>query len=222
VLEESHVRTTRALTAGTALAGLALALQACATPPSTPAASSPEASAAGSSSPVPVASEGSAGGATPEETGTANTPVLEGKRKILIHISEEDKDWDATYEGPVAIGDGTGDGATFKIVPAAKAKGSYLIEALRPREEGGRWCVMGDTRDEPVSLGTVKCAENDTTLFKISATGEKDDKGRPTYLITNERYGAVQVKNDGSALYIQELGDGGARGTYSFVDRGAV
>jgi hypothetical protein len=214
------VRPYRVLATGAALAGLTLTLAAC----SSSTGGTPAPAAAESSTPAsPATSEPAA------ETGTGSAPaqsaetydqILAGKRKVLIHIAEDDKDWSATYEGPIAIGTGTDDGALFRIAPAGKDQ--FLIEALRPREEGGRWCANGDTADEPVSLGTVECAENDTTLFKITKTGKKDDKGRATHRITSERFGTVQVKNDGSALYIQEVGDGGSRGTFSFVDRGAV
>ncbi len=116
--------------------------------------------------------------------------------------------------------DGTDDGALFRLVPAGDGK--HLIEALRAREEGGRWCVNADTREEPTGIGTIACAETEDTLFTVTATGDSDDRGRPTHTITSEQHGALQVRNDGSALYLQELGDGGGRGTYSFVDRGAV
>ncbi|MBM2614183.1 hypothetical protein JIG36_01260 [Actinoplanes sp. LDG1-06] len=209
------MRTTPVLTTA-ALAGIALSLTACSAAEESPSAGTTSNAAADttvSSAPTPAAEPTSAAVAPVED-------ILAGERQTLIHISEDDKDWSATYEGPIAIGDGTDDGARFRLVPA---KGDqYLIEALRAREEGGRWCVRADTRDEPVSVGTVKCAENETTLFRITPTGEKDDKGRPTHVISNEKYGAVQVRNDGSALYIQELGDGGGRGNYSFVDRGPV
>ncbi|MCO8277051.1 hypothetical protein M1L60_41380 [Actinoplanes sp. TRM 88003] len=203
------------------LTGLALGLSACSTPtPSpTPVAAAPTSSAASPASSSPGAT------ATTETTKVdpvaATKQILAGERQALIHITEDDKDWSATYEGPIAIGPGTDDGARFRLVPSG-GDGLFLIEALRAREEGGRWCVNADTRDEPVSLGTVKCAENEKTLFRVSATGKKDDQGRPTHWINNEKYGTVQVKNDGSALYIQEVGDGGSRGTFSFVDRGAV
>ncbi|MET0425975.1 MAG: hypothetical protein ABW046_19045 [Actinoplanes sp.] len=209
------MRSVRALATGAALAGLALTLPACTAADESPAAGPTSAAATSAATAVPSATEGSA---PPDEE--ANAKILAGERKTLIHIAEDDKDWSATYEGPIAIGDGTDDGALFRIVPAAGDQ--YLIEALRAREEGGRWCLQADADDEPVSLGTVKCAENETTLFSITPTGQADDKGRPTHRITHQRYGTVQVKNDGSALYIQEVGDGGSRGSYSFVDRGAV
>jgi hypothetical protein len=232
-----------ALPTGVALAGLALALSACGAPGDSassgtpaPAGSGSSAGAAsqiGSSAQAPDDSSaqapggsssrgpgGAAAGSTRVDPVASTKQILAGKRQALIHIVEDDKDWSATYEGPIAIGTGTDDGARFRIIPSGK--GRFLIEALRAREEGGRWCVNADTRDEPVSLGTVKCAANENTLFRISPTGKSDAKGRPTHDIINEKFGAVQVRNDGSALYIQEVGDGGTRGTYSFVDRGAV
>lgn len=207
------MRTSRVFTAG---AVLALTLSGCTSGGAAPAGTPSNAAAGTSSAAAPE----------PEATGSAAAEesydqILAGERQALIHIAEDDKDWSATYEGPITIGSGTDDGSRFRLLPA-DADGQFMIEALRAREEGGRWCVMADERDEPVSLGTVKCAEGETTLFKVTATGEQDDKGRPTHLITHEKFGTVQVRNDGSALYIQEVGDGGSRGTFSFVDRGAV
>lgn len=212
-----------ALTTGLVLTGLALAVSACSTtaqvPPTGGVPSSVDAPAAPQET-LPSEPDGGTESGAAVDAGAATKQILAGKRQALIHITEDDKDWSATYEGPIAIGSGTDDGARFRIVPAGG--GQVLIEALRAREEGGRWCVNADSRDEPVSLGTVTCTENASTLFKIVPTGEKDEKGRPTHSIINEKFGAVQVKNDGSALYIQEVGDGGTRGTYSFVDRGAL
>ncbi len=181
-----------------------------------PGASQADAAQDGTSRTSSPASKTGAGADTdPVE---AAKQFLAGKRQALIHIAEDNKDWSATYEGAIAIGGGTDDGARFRVIPSGKDK--VMIEALRAREEGGRWCVHADSRDEPVSLGTVKCAANENTLFRITATGKSDAKGRPTYRILNDKYGTVQVRNDGSALYIQEVGDGGSRGTFSFVDRG--
>ncbi|GLY03941.1 hypothetical protein [Actinoplanes sp. NBRC 101535] len=212
------MRSIRAISLGTVLV---LGLPAC--------SSSTEPAASGTSTPSEAAATAtteSTGESTSSPEATTSTEaasaddVLAGKRKVLIHIAEDDKDWSASYEGPVEIGDGTDDGALWKIVPAAGDK--YLIEALRPREEGGRWCVKADDTTEPVSLGTTRCAENADTLFSVVALDEKDDKGRATYSFTHEKHGTVQVRNDGSALYIQQVGDGGARGSYSLVDRGEI
>ncbi|AVT37703.1 hypothetical protein [Plantactinospora sp. BB1] len=203
---------------GIALAAVALTTQGC--------APSSDATSPGTSSPVPAETSTTApstsarSGGSPSGETDHYDEILAGDRKVLIHIAEDDKDWSATYEGPISIGGGTDDGALFRIVPASG--GSHLLEALRPREEGGRWCVYGDTRKKPVSLSTKTCAEDETTLFKVTKADGTDDQGRVTHHLTNERFGAVQVKNDGSALYIQEVGDGGTRGTYSFVDRGPI
>nr|WP_221382326.1 hypothetical protein [Actinoplanes polyasparticus] len=212
------MRRSATLATGAALTGLALVLSACSTP------SPAQAPAGVASTPSATAPETTSPPSAPDDTrvdpAAATKQILGGKRQALIHITEDDKDWSASYEGPITIGSGTDDGARFRLIPAGN--GQFLIEALRAREEGGRWCVNADTGDEPVSLGTVKCAENENTLFRISATGKSDDKGRPTHWINSEKFGTVQVRNDGSALYIQEVGDGGSRGTFSFVDRGAL
>lgn len=221
------MRRTLASTTGAALASLALALSACSSPSDSTSSGTPtpagvEATAQATSAPAEgtAAGNGETGKPSRVDPVAATKEVLAGKRQALIHIAEEDKDWSATYEGPITIGPGTDDGARFRIIPSGNDQ--FLIEALRAREEGGRWCVTADNGDDSEKLGTVKCAENANTLFRISATGEKDGKGRPTHRISNEKFGTVQVKNDGSDLYIQNVGDGGSRGTYSFVDRGAL
>ncbi|MDW5328323.1 hypothetical protein [Plantactinospora sp. KLBMP9567] len=212
-MEVEVVPSSRALATGIALAAVTLTTQGCA----------PSGDTISSGTSSPVATETSAAGPSgrsPSGDTDHYDEILAGDRKVLIHIAGDDKDWSATYEGPIAIGDGTDDGALFRIVPTPD--GRHLLETLRAREEGGRCCVYGDTRTEPVRLSTKTCAEDETTLFKVTKADGTDDQGRFTHHLTNEKFGAVQVKNDGSALYIQEVGDGGTRGTYSFVDRGPI
>jgi hypothetical protein len=60
------------------------------------------------------------------------------------------------------------------------------------------------------------------TLFSIDATGEKDDKGRPTYTIYNDAHGFVQWWQEKSEVYVEQTGDGPPGATFSFVDRGPL
>ena len=58
--------------------------------------------------------------------------------------------------------------------------------------------TTADNGDDSEKLGTVKCAENANTLFRISATGEKDGKGRHPW---DERYvGEVLCAGDGGCI----------------------
>ncbi|GAB7036732.1 MULTISPECIES: hypothetical protein [Catenuloplanes] len=146
--------------------------------------------------------------------------IKAGDRKILLHLAEPDRDLSATYEGPVTTGDGTDDGALFRLLPVVD--GQYLIEALRPREEGGRWCVVVDDRATPRTLGTAECAEDQRSRFALTETGASDDKGRPTHHLVNDVYGAVQYSGERQSLYVEEVGDAPIAGSFSLVDRGAV
>ncbi|MDP9793785.1 hypothetical protein J2S43_002297 [Catenuloplanes nepalensis] len=173
---------------------------------------------AGGAEPAP-----SGGTASPSESAEAGQgagldAIKAGDRKILIHLAEADRDLSATYEGPVTTGDGTDDGALFRLLPVVD--GQYMIEALRPREEGGRWCVVVDDRANPRTLATAECAEEQRSRFALTETGGSDDKGRPTHHLTNDAYGAVQYSGERQALYVEEVGDAPIAGTFSLVDRG--
>lgn len=213
-------RMTRTVLAGAALGGLLLSQQACtaagdggapATTGSGPAATP------GTTGTTPAAAEGGSGG---EQTSAASQKeILAGERQVLIHLAEEDKDLSATFEGPITTGPGTDDGAKFRLVPSGKA---YLIETLRPVEFEGRFCVVVKTGGERASLSTADCKAGDTTLFLITPTGDKDEKGRATYHLKNDKHGFVQWSDNDQSLYVQQVGDAAVQGSFSFVDRGAA
>ncbi|MEV7626913.1 hypothetical protein [Actinoplanes sp. NPDC089786] len=202
----------RRVVAGLTLAALLPAGQGCGTAapleaPGSPAPSAATAPSAASPSPSPTAA--------PDPKLAA---ILAGKRKIIIHLIPADRDLSATYEGPIATGDGTDDGALFRILPAKN--GRHLVEALRAREEGGRWCAAVQTEDNLTTLTTVECQEAAETTFTIEATGAVDDKKRPAHRIVNDDYGTVRWKPAGQVLFLDKAGDSPA--TFSFVDRGAA
>lgn len=202
----------RTVAAGPALAALLLVVQGCgtATPGGAPASGGP------SFAPTPSGDPPSTAAAA--KPGPKVAAILAGKRQIIIHLVPADRDLSATYEGPIAIGDGTDDGARFRILPAKN--GRHLVEALRAREEGGRWCVAVQTENDQATLTTVECQEAAETLFTIEATGKADGKKRPTHRIVNAKYGTLRWKEAGELLYLDQ--DGDAPATFSFVDRGAV
>ncbi|WP_033337833.1 hypothetical protein [Catenuloplanes japonicus] len=193
------------LATGTALL---LTVTACGTGPAEPVAPAPV-------PPPSSAVETPSASVTPstDGEGAGLDEIKAGDRKILIHLAEADKDLSATYEGPIATGDGTDDGALFRLLPVAG--GQFMIEALRPREEGGRWCVIVDDRQARPTLGTELCTEQSKTRFRIEPAGGADDKNRPTHHLVNDEFGAVRY----SAELHVEPGDAYA---FSFVDRGAV
>jgi hypothetical protein len=58
-------------------------------------------------------------------------------------------------------------------------------------------------------------------MFTIVATGDKDDKKRPTYTIYNDKYGSLQFDQQRSKVYVEFAGDAKSD-TFSFVDRGPL
>ncbi|GAB7045964.1 hypothetical protein [Catenuloplanes indicus] len=197
--------------------GAALSLLTACGTATEPVAPVPQPSAA---EPVPSGTVSPAASAPDSEQGAGLDAIKAGDRKILIHLAEPDRDLSATYEGPVTTGDGTDDGALFRLLPVVG--GQYLIEALRPREEGGRWCVVVDDRATPRTLGTAECAEDQRSRFALAETGASDDKGRPTHHLINDVYGAVHHSGERQSLYVEEVGDAPIAGTFSLVDRGAM
>jgi hypothetical protein len=221
-------RTTRLAIVAAAVGGLMLTQQACtaADTGGTPAAggsapvSAPE-PAAGATGSAGTGSEGTSSEGTGSEGGApaSDEAILKGERQVLIHLVEEDKDLSATFEGPITTGPGTDDGAKFRLVPSGDA---YLIETLRPVEFQGRFCVVVKPNTDRATLSTAECQPAEQTLFLIAATGKKDEKGRATYRIKNDRHGFVQWSDSDRSLYVQQVGDAAVQGTFSFVDRGAV
>lgn len=222
-------RPARTLFAATALGGLLLAQQGCTAGSEEPAPATSPAAAAGGTATTGSGDAGSAGaGSEADDAGSAaggeapagdDTAILKGDRQTLIHIAEADKDWSATFEGPIVAGPGTDDGAEFRIVPSGE---KYLIESLRPLEFPGRWCVVVKTEKDPSTLATTECEPTADTLWAITETGKADEKGRATYTFTNEKHGALQYDQGRDSLYVQQLGDAPPTATYSFVDRGAL
>ncbi|MCA2218746.1 hypothetical protein [Jidongwangia harbinensis] len=218
-MSETSRRPVRVLATAAALAAL-LAQSGCSsaeprnTPEaagSSPAAAPPEPSATRSSRP--------AGQGSDVANANLDEAILQGRRQVLIHLVEADRDLSASYEGPITTGPGTDDGARFRLVPEGDA---YLIETLRPVEFEGRFCAVVKTGGERASLSTTECEPSDTTRFLISDTGKTDDKGRPAYHIKNDKHGFVQWSADDRSLYVQQVGDAAVQGSFSFVDRGAA
>jgi len=142
--------------------------------------------------------------------------ILAGKRKVIVHVATAGQDLSATYEGPITTGDGTDDGALFRILPASQ--GRHLVESLRAREEGGRWCAAVQTENDLATLTTVECEEAAETLFTIEPTGATDDKKRPTHRLVNAKYGTLRWSDGDKGLHLDPAG--GSPAALSFVDRG--
>jgi hypothetical protein len=72
------------------------------------------------------------------------------------------------------------------------------------------------------SLYPAACKSSGTTLFYLSPTSQTDEKDRPTYALTNDRYGIVQWNEADREVYIEESGDFPNSIEFSFVDRGSA
>jgi hypothetical protein len=123
------------------------------------------------------------------------------------------------FPDEVVTSDGTGKDALFALVPLGV---EYMIQSQQPTEGEplclGAKVIPGDATE----LVATECAGTKATLFAISETGAKDDKGRPTYTIYNDAHGTLQWRTRKPQVYLQFLGDAETDTTFSFVDRGAL
>ncbi|MGW4945170.1 serine/threonine protein kinase [Actinoplanes sp. NPDC004185] len=185
-----------------------------ATPPDNEAARSPGAAASsaggpGSSSPRVSASPTPAGPAT----------ILAGDRRILIHFVEIDRDLAMPFPDEVVTSGGTGKDSLFALVPMGV---DFLIQSQKPTD-GEPPCLGAKViPGESAELVATECAATKATLFAISETGKKDDKGRPTYTIYNDAHGTLQWRTRKPQVYLEFLGDAETDTTFSFVDRGPL
>ncbi len=152
-----------------------------------------------------------------------NASILRGNRRTLIHIAEIDKDLALDYHWyEVEASDGTGARSQFVLIPMGV---DYLIKSLRGegRADDSETCLgVKVDPDEASTLVAASCTPTQATLFSLSPTGTKDDKGRPTYYLRNESYGFVQWSTERKVVYVQEVGDATPSASFSLVDRGAL
>jgi eukaryotic-like serine/threonine-protein kinase len=145
--------------------------------------------------------------------------VLAGTRRTLLHLAEADKDLALPVGGTAKASDGTKAESVFALEPLGS--GSYLIHSEQPAANGHARClgVREATGGASTLVGT-DCDTERQTVFELVASGRMDDKGRPTYVIRNTHYGAVQFLDRTSTVYVEQ-GEGNAPSTtFSFVDRG--
>ncbi|MBF9127760.1 protein kinase [Plantactinospora sp. S1510] len=183
----------------------------------TPKGASSSGSSTGSPKPSPAGT--SAGSPKPSPVPTGNAAILEGTRRTLIHFVEMDKDLALPLPDQVETSDGTGKDAVFALVPVGV---DYMIKSMQPNY-GAQTClgVKINPSDWATLVGT-ECRPTKATLFSITSTGKRDDKGRPTYTIFNDDEGLVQWSESESEIYVQFPGDAPPNATFSFVDRGPI
>jgi hypothetical protein len=217
---ETRARPRRGLivaAAGTALAVLAgtaigLGLRQQDEPAATTAGQSPDSGSA--PAPVPPSAPASA-------DPYASIPGAD--RRTLIHVAEIDRDLSLDrhwYE--VTASGGTGADALFVLEPAGV---DFVIRSLRSD---------GHPLDDPTCVGVklvpgdgawlqaADCRRSAATLFSLTATGDKDDQGRPTFHLYNEEYGHVQWDVKQKKVSVDQIGEVDPTTSFSFVDRGPL
>jgi hypothetical protein len=132
---------------------------------------------------------------------------------------EIDRDLAMPFPDEVVASDGTGKDALFALLPTGV---DYMIQSVQPTEGEPPCLGVKVIPGGSAELVATECGATKATLFSIDATGEKDDKGRPTYTIYNDAHGFVQWWEEKSEVYVQHTGDGPPGDTFSFVDRGPV
>jgi hypothetical protein len=107
----------------------------------------------------------------------------------------------------------------FRLEPLGPS-GGYLIHRVAPGPGGDERCL--GVRAGPDAASTLVSSDCNTyrqMVFEIVASGRTDDKGRPTYVISNRHYGTVQFSTTKRLVFLGPATDGT---TVSFVDRGAA
>jgi len=149
--------------------------------------------------------------------------ILRGNRRTLIHVAEIDRDLALDrHDYEVTASDGTGVRSQFVLVSVGV---DYMIKSLRSEghSQDPDTCLgVKVIPDKSASLVAADCNPTKATLFQLSATGAKDEKGRPTYRFSNETYGFVQWSSTRKAIFVEEVGDAAPTASFSFVDRGAL
>ena len=165
--------------------------------------------------PSTTATESRAPAPTPADTHAA---ILRGTRRILIHLSEADRDLALDlHDSEVKAGDGTGAKSLFVLVPYGV---DYLVRTLRAGTADETCLGVKIIPDGAASLAPTECAPTSATIFSLSPTGHQDDKGRPTYYLNSDAYGFVQFDPTDRVVFVEEVGDAPPLSTFSLVDRG--
>jgi eukaryotic-like serine/threonine-protein kinase len=157
---------------------------------------------------------------SPSTAPTGVAGVLSGKRRTLLHMAGIDRDLALPQNSPARAGGGTTPESVFVLV---RSGAGYQIRSTVNTLTDKERCLAVEPDDNgPATLVPAACEKNEKTLFHLTATGSTDDKNRPTYTMTSERYGVVQWSEQRRAFYVEEAGDFPASIEFSFVDRGSI
>ena len=230
------VNVRRATKLGVALAGVALALQACSTPtrigtaPSSSAdvPSQPAASSAAPSAPSPSASSSPASSSTvsssprPKPPATTRGAIFEGKRQVWLLPPLTEGTLAVGRDNVVDLSDDFGDRALFALVPTSPGSKKYLIKTAKIQKGGEPLCLsIKSNGSKPLSLVATLCdAGKNDQLFTFTDAG-KNDAGKPTYRI-GASGGIFLSAGSTSGLVVEEVGDGPAPTGFLLPDKGAA
>lgn len=197
-----------------------------ATVPSRAAAS--QAAATGAAAGSTAASAAPTGSRNPASASTRSTDpaagltaIFAGARKTLIYVPRIDRYVTLPLRTDATVSDSTEREAVFTLFPIGGT--TYMLESTTPSTQQQARCVgVNVRRDEPSTLRATECSSRRQMLFEITSTGQADQVGRPTYLITSDFYGEVSWDEDTLRLSVGERDTGTARTAFSFVDHGAV
>ncbi|WP_306205865.1 serine/threonine-protein kinase [Actinoplanes sp. RD1] len=151
---------------------------------------------------------------------TTQEDMLNGDRKILLHLADIDRDLELPVAERAKPGGGTTPESVFTLVPSGV---DHLIRSAVPDYQGAPRC-LGVKLDPQGSASLVEtgCGVTKATLFHLSRNEHLDEQGRPTYAIVNDAYGIVQWNERDREIYVEEAGDGPNDIAFSLVDRGAA
>ncbi|MDG4785203.1 protein kinase [Micromonospora sp. WMMD1102] len=185
-----------------------------------PSPAGPTGTSTGSPRPSSTGAPGPSAGSPTGPSGPAgNDAILAGTRQTLIHFAEKDRDLALPLPDEVVPSDGTSVESLFALVPVGV---DYMIKSMQPNNGEPRCLGVKINPTDWATLVGTECRPSKATLFSITSTGRRDDKGRPTYTIFNEEEGLVQWSESKSEIYVQFPGDADPNATFSFVDRGPL
>jgi eukaryotic-like serine/threonine-protein kinase len=150
------------------------------------------------------------------------TAILAGNRRFSIQLARAGRFFMLDRHGDeLEVSDGTGSQSQFVLEPVGV---QYMIRSLADEGYAGPETCLGvdidpDERASPV-VGTA-CNPTKGTLFTMSDTDDKDDKGRPVYSIRSE-YGWLLWDADAKRSDVAEVGEPQFADKYTLVDRGEI
>ncbi|HET6529055.1 MAG TPA: serine/threonine-protein kinase [Actinoplanes sp.] len=140
--------------------------------------------------------------------------ILDGQRRALLEVHELRKNLALSADGSATVS-----GADRWAFVLVRAGNLYLIRAQEAIQDSRR-CLVVQPALQANRLATGSCAESEETLFDLAATGRTDERGRPTYYLTNSVYGTVQWSSDRAMVYVDRTEADQIDTSFVLVDQG--